>query len=72
MNLFGFICLVFGFFALFYINEAAPNVMETRGCIDRISTCELILKNNLCNYQPYYIRYCCESCSEEISEFDAA
>jgi len=37
-------------------------------CPDRMSTCGLIKRHNLCNTQIYYAEYCCASCTANVNE----
>lgn len=48
----------------FNSNFAAPNIIEYEVCKDRMETCHLVLKENLCQRSKYYKIYCCYSCGE--------
>ena len=41
-------------------------ISENMDCVDKMETCPLIVKHDLCNTQSYYTKFCCFSCTQAI------
>ena len=41
-------------------------ISQNMDCVDKMETCPLIVKHDLCNTQSYYTKFCCLSCTQAI------
>ena len=66
---------MFSFFSIYDPNEddlelddnnemtKRATIPQNTDCVDKMETCPLIVKYDLCNTQSYYTKFCCLSCT---------
>ena len=56
------VLVIFMTFLFGFTNSKIRQIQQK--CADKMTTCDLIVKYELCNNQAYYIVFCCASCTK--------